>query len=50
MSGNYQVFNAFGQLMATARNTNRIDVSRLPAGTYILRYPAANASKVFVKQ
>ena len=50
VSGNYQVFNAFGQLMTTAQNTNRIDVSRLPAGTYILRYPAANASKVFVKQ
>jgi hypothetical protein len=35
--GDYQVFNALGQLMLQVRQTDRITVDRLPEGTYLLR-------------
>lgn len=50
ISGDYQVFNASGQLMLTARSTNRVDVGHLPAGTYILRHGSTQTAMIFVKK
>lgn len=50
VADDYQVFNAFGQLVLSVRQTNRIDVSSLPAGTYVLRHTASHTSKIFIKK
>ncbi len=45
----YEVFSTLGQPLLRTLNTNRIELTRLPAGTYILRDVARNRSKLFVK-
>ena len=50
VSGDYQVFSVTGQLLLQVQNTNRVDVSRLPVGTYILRDARSQTAAVFVKK
>ncbi|MEY4134383.1 MAG: hypothetical protein RL386_733 [Bacteroidota bacterium] len=50
LAGDYQIFSASGQLILTVRNTNRIDVGHLPAGTYILRHGNTQTATIFVKK
>jgi len=46
--GDYQVFNALGQLMLQVRQTDRITVDRLPKGTYLLRALDGSGTRRFV--
>jgi hypothetical protein len=47
---NFEVFNTFGQLLARAVNTDRIDLRHLPAGAYVLRDVERNQSRLFIKR
>lgn len=46
----YGVYNTVGQQLLSVKNTNRLDASRLSAGTYILRDLKHGAAQLFVKQ
>ncbi|MFN7120214.1 MAG: T9SS type A sorting domain-containing protein, partial [Saprospiraceae bacterium] len=46
----FSVYNAVGQQLFTAKNTNRLDASRLSAGTYIIRDVKRGVSQLFIKQ
>jgi hypothetical protein len=47
-TGDYQIINLLGQVLMHGKATNRIDVSALPQGTYILQVGEEQAR--FVKQ
>ncbi len=49
-TSDYAVYNTMGQLLSSVKNTNRVDTSRLPAGTYLIRDVQHGASQLFVKQ
>ena len=46
----FQVISSLGQVLLTKQNTQEIDLSDLPSGTYFLRDIKHNQSKVFVKE
>ncbi len=46
----FQVISSLGQVVLTRQNTQQIDLSDLPAGTYFLRDIKHNQSKLFVKE
>ncbi|MEL7117977.1 MAG: esterase-like activity of phytase family protein [Bacteroidota bacterium] len=46
----YQVITIAGQVLKTVQNTNQINLSDLPRGSYLLRNIKKNESKLFVKQ
>jgi hypothetical protein len=50
LSADYQVFDTFGRQLLNVKGTNRIDLSDLPAGTYVVRNILHNLSKLIVKQ
>ncbi len=50
LNSDFSVYNAVGQQLFTAKNTNRLDASRLPAGTYVIRDMKRGVSQLFVKQ
>jgi hypothetical protein len=45
----FQVISSLGQVLLTQQNTQEIDLTNLPAGTYFLRDVKHNQSKVFIK-
>lgn len=47
-AGNFEILNLLGQQVLTGKTTQRLDVSALPQGTYILKVGAEQAK--FVKQ
>ncbi len=46
----YQVISVTGKVVGQAQNTNRIEMSTLPAGSYFVRDIKNNQSRMFVKQ
>lgn len=46
----YSVYNTVGQQLFSAKNTNRLDTSRLSAGTYLIRDVKRGSAQLFVKQ
>ena len=44
-----QIFNAMGQMMQEATDTDAIDVSGMPTGIYIVQINQTNAIKIFKK-
>lgn len=46
----YSVHNMMGQMLLNANNTNRLEVSQLPRGTYIITDRQNGGSHLFVKQ
>lgn len=46
----YAVYNAIGQMLLNQNNTNRLNVNRLPKGTYVIRNQKNGQSQLFVKQ
>lgn len=50
LTSDYGVYNTVGQVLFSAKNTNRLDTSRLPAGTYVIRDLKQGKSQLFVKQ
>jgi len=50
LSADYQVFDTFGRQLLNVKGTNRIDLSELPAGTYMIRNVQHNLSKLVMKQ
>lgn len=50
ITSDFSVYNTFGQQLFSVKNTNRLDASRLPAGTYVIRDVNRGVSQLFVKQ
>lgn len=50
LSGDYQVFDAVGRLVRSTTASNRIDLTDLPQGTYLVRNLEYNLSRLVVKQ
>lgn len=50
LTSDYSVYNTVGQQLFSVKNTNQINVSRLPIGTYVIRDVQHGLSQLFVKQ
>lgn len=49
-TADYSIYNAVGQQLLYVKNTDRVDVSHLPVGTYVIRDLQRGVSQLFVKQ
>jgi hypothetical protein len=47
--GNYQIINSQGVVLITEAQTNRINIEKLPAGTYLVRNDMGNLQKLIVR-
>ena len=50
IASDYAVYNTIGQLVLNQKNTNRLPVSYLPKGTYLIRNLKNGQSQLFIKQ
>ncbi|MBK7872036.1 MAG: choice-of-anchor I family protein [Saprospiraceae bacterium] len=50
VTSDFAVYNTVGQLLLNQKNTNRLNVNRLPKGTYLLRDLKNGRAQLFVKQ
>jgi hypothetical protein len=48
--GNYTIFNGLGQVMMKANNTNKVDVSSLPAGMYFIQNEMKQTHKIILQK
>ena len=48
--GNYTIFNGLGQVMMKANNTNKLDISSLPAGMYFIQNEMKQTHKIILQK